>query len=168
MASITSTCRRRRLRSCARSARRREKARVSARLGPRGLFSATGDPEHGAMTGARNGNPLLKPWTGPFEAPPFALIEAAHFRPAFDQALQESREEVAAIAADPTPATFDNTIAALERSGRTLARVSAVFFNLARTDGASETEAIEREVAPLLARRRSEIFLDPRLYARVA
>src|SRR5574337_302796 len=141
------------------------RTRTWGRLGATGLLSAAGDPEHGFMT--VSDNPLIKPWTGPFEAPPFALIEAAHFRPAFDAALKQSRDEIAAIAANPAPATFDNTIAALERSGRALARVSAVFFNLARTDGTPETEAIEREVASLLARRRSEIFLDPRLYARV-
>ena len=119
------------------------------------------------MTETEQKNPLLEPWTGPFEAPPFDRIEAALFRPAFDAALKQAREEIAAIAADPEPATFENTIAALERSGRKLSNVSAVFFNLARTDGTPESEAIEREVAPLLARHRNEIFLNERLYQRV-
>ncbi|HTR14177.1 MAG TPA: peptidase M3, partial [Roseiarcus sp.] len=119
------------------------------------------------MTEIQPNNPLLDHWTGPFEAPPFGGIEAAHFRPAFDWALAEAREEIAAIAANPAPATFENTIEALERSGRKLNRVSAVFFNLARTDGAPEFEAIEREIAPLLARHRNEVFLNSSLFARV-
>src|SRR5574337_1919637 len=96
------------------------RTRTWGRLGATGLLSAAGDPEHGFMT--VSDNPLIKPWTGPFEAPPFALIEAAHFRPAFDAALKQSRDEIAAIAANPAPATFDNTIAALERGGAARAR----------------------------------------------
>ena len=119
------------------------------------------------MTESQAVNPLLESWTGPFGAPPFDAIDAAHFRPAFDRALQEARDEIAAIAANPALATFENTIEALERSGRTLNRISAVFFNLARTDGTPEIEAIEREVAPLLARHRSEVFLNKALYERV-
>jgi hypothetical protein len=56
------------------------------------------------------GNPLLEPWTDPFEAPPFAALSASHFRPAFDAALDEARAEIAAIAANREPATFENTI----------------------------------------------------------
>ncbi len=63
-------------------------------------------------------NPLLEPWTGPFEAPPFDRIAPGHFRPAFEAALKEARAEIDAIAADPAPPTFANTIEALERSGR--------------------------------------------------
>ena len=77
-------------------------------------------------------NPLLEPWTGPFEAPPFDRIEPGHFRPAFDAALKDARREVDAIAANPAPPTFANTIEALERSGRSLDRVGGVFFNLDR------------------------------------
>ena len=119
------------------------------------------------MAEAERGNPLLEPWTGPFEAPPFAALEAAHFRRAFDAALEQAREQVAAVAANPEPATFENTIEALERSGRTLSRVSSVFFNLASADSNDEIQAIEREIAPRLARHRNEILLDKALYARV-
>jgi len=114
------------------------------------------------------GNPLLEPWTGPFEAPPFAALSASHFRPAFDAALDEARKEIAAVAANPEPATFANTIEALERNGRTLSRVSSVFFNLASADTSDEIEAIEREVAPKLARHRDDIFLNRAVYDRVA
>ena len=113
------------------------------------------------MTETQPDNPLLRPWTGPFEAPPFAAIEAAHFRPAFDAALDEARKEIAAIAANPDPPGFANTIEALERSGRALDRVSSVFFNLASADSNDAIEAIEREVAPLLARHRNDILSQP-------
>ncbi len=120
------------------------------------------------MIDAHQGNPLLEPWTGPFEAPPFAALTATHFRPAFDAALDEARAEVADIVANPAPATFENTIAALERSGRLLSRVSSVFFNLASADTHDEIQAIERETAPRLARHRNEILLNKTLSDRVA
>lgn len=112
-------------------------------------------------------NPLLEKWTGPFGAPPFAAIKPAHFRPAFSQAFAEHRAEIAAIAVNPEPASFENTIAAFERSGHSLERVSSVFFNLAEADTSEEIEAIEREVAPLLARHYAQIHLDAALYSRI-
>jgi peptidyl-dipeptidase Dcp len=113
-------------------------------------------------------NPLLAPWTGPFEAPPFDLIRPEHFRPAFDTAIAEKRAEIAAVASDPQPPSFANTIEALERSGQTLDRVAAVFFNLVGTDGNEALEAIERDMAPILARSDSEIYLNEAVYARIA
>jgi peptidyl-dipeptidase Dcp len=112
-------------------------------------------------------NPLLAPWTGPFEAPPFDLIKPEHFSPAFDAALAENRAEIAAIAADPAPPTFANTIDALERSGAALDRVSAVFFNLSGADSNEAIEGIEREIAPILSRFSSEIYQNAALFARV-
>ena len=119
------------------------------------------------MTETQTDNPLLRPWTGPFEAPPFAAIDAAHFPPAFDAALEQARAQVAAVAANPDPPTFENTIEALERSGKMLSRVSSVFFNLASADSNDEIQAIEREIAPRLARHRNDIFLNKALYDRV-
>jgi peptidyl-dipeptidase Dcp len=112
-------------------------------------------------------NPLLQPWTGPFEAPPFDHIEPAHFRPAFDVALKNHRAEIDAIAANPDSPTFANTIEALERSGRSLDRVAKVFFNLAGAATNDELQAIEREIAPVLARHRSQISLNKALFKRI-
>ena len=117
-----------------------------------------------STTGA---NPLLEPWSGAFEAPPFERIEPGHFRPAFDAALRDARSEVNAIAVDPAPPTFANTIEALERSGRSLDRVSAVFFNLTGAATNDELQAIEREIAPALARYRNEIYLNEALFRRI-
>ena len=112
-------------------------------------------------------NPLLEPWTGPFEAPPFDRIEPGHFRPAFDAALKDARREVDAIAANPAPPTFANTIEALERSGRSLDRVGGVFFNLTGAATNDELQAIEREIAPALARHRNDTYLNEALFKRI-
>jgi peptidyl-dipeptidase Dcp len=69
-------------------------------------------------------NPLLEPWTGPFEAPPFDRFEPRHFRPTFDSALKQVRAEIDSVAADPTPPSFTITIEALECSGRSLDRIA--------------------------------------------
>ena len=114
-----------------------------------------------------NPNPLLDPWTGPFEAPPFDRIEPSHFRPAFDAALNDARREIDAIAADPAAPTFVNTVEALERSGRSLDRVAGVFFNLAGAATNDALQAIEREIAPVLSRLHSETYMNEALFKRV-
>jgi peptidyl-dipeptidase Dcp len=112
-------------------------------------------------------NPLLEPWTGAFGAPPLDAITPGDFRPAFDVALEAHRGEVAAIAADPAPATFENTVAALERSGRALERVERVFDIVTGAETSSELQALERELAPRLARHRNDIQLTPGLFDRL-
>ena len=119
------------------------------------------------MTESLDDNPLLEPWTGPFEAPPFERIEPRHFRPAFEAALKESRAEIDAIAADPAPPSFANTIEALERSGKSLDKAAGVFFNLTGAATNDEIQAIEREIAPVLARHRNETYLNDALFSRV-
>jgi peptidyl-dipeptidase Dcp len=112
-------------------------------------------------------NPVLEPWTGPFEAPPFAAIKPEHFAPAFEVAIAEKRAEIVAIAANPAAATFANTIDALERSGGKLDRIASLFFNLSGADTSDAIEAIEREIAPALSRLSSEIYLNDALFRRV-
>jgi Zn-dependent oligopeptidase len=72
-------------------------------------------------------NPLLQAWTDELGLPPFAAIEAGHFEPAFDAALAEHRAEIERIATQSEPPTFENSAAALDRSGRLLARIEPVF-----------------------------------------
>jgi peptidyl-dipeptidase Dcp len=115
---------------------------------------------------APSDNPLLAPLTGPFEVPPFGQIAAAHFRPAFDAAMAEQRSALARIAADPARPSFENTVASMERSGRTLARVESVFSLLAGADADAAIMAVEREVAPILAAHRNAIFTDASLFRR--
>src|ERR1035437_2369367 len=113
-------------------------------------------------------NPLLTDWTGPFGLPPLPAIKPEHLRPAFDRALSLHRAEIATIAASPSAPSFDNTIVALERSGRALERVSNVFFVLAGADTGDAIEAVERDISPLLARHSNALYLDRALYARIA
>src|SRR5262245_18274320 len=112
-------------------------------------------------------NPLLGAWMPPDETPPFAAIRPGHFRPAFDHAMAEHIAEIEAIAACPDEPSFANTIVALERSGRALDRVSAVFHALAGAHTTDALMAIEREMSPLLAAHRNRIHLHDGLYARI-
>ena len=113
-------------------------------------------------------NPLLTEWTGAFGLPPFESIKPEHFRPAFDRALAEHRAEIDAIAADKAAPSFDNTIVALEKSGRLLDRISNVFFVVAGAHTNDEIEALERDISPLLARHSNALHLNRALYARIA
>ncbi|NNM71056.1 M3 family metallopeptidase [Enterovirga aerilata] len=119
------------------------------------------------MTGHRPDNVLIGPWATPFGAPPFDLIDRASFRDAFDHAIAEDRREVDLITNDPAEPSFENTIVALERSGRLLNRVSATFFNLTGADTDDTLKAIERDIAPVLAKHNSSIYLNDALFRRI-
>ncbi len=110
---------------------------------------------------------LLAPWTTPFEAPPFDLIRPEQFAPAFAAAMRTHLDEIAAIAGNPAPPDFANTIEELERSGRALGRVGAVFSNLVLSLGGPALEAVDREMSPLLAQHGMRVSLDAGLFARV-
>jgi peptidyl-dipeptidase Dcp len=112
-------------------------------------------------------NPLLREWTTPFGVPPFAEIKPEHFLPAIKQGIEEQRRETDAIANDPAPATFANTILALDESGERLQKVSAVFSNLNSADTNAELQAINRQTTPLLSALRDDLRLNPKLFARV-
>jgi len=112
-------------------------------------------------------NPLLADWTAPFGAPPLERIEPEHFPPAFEQALGLHRAEIAAVATAKAAPDFENTVAALERSGRALTRVSSVFYVLAGAHTSEAIQAIERDMAPRLARHWNEIHLNAALFARL-
>ncbi len=112
-------------------------------------------------------NPLLAPWTAPYEMPPFAEIELEHYHPAFEAALARNNEEITAIIADPAPPTFENVIEALERSGRPLQRVCSVFFNIASADTNEALQEIEREITPRLAAHGQAIATNQALFAKV-
>lgn len=112
-------------------------------------------------------NPFFESWTTPHEVPPFPDIAVGHFRPAFARALAAHEDEIAAIAGSPEPPTFVNTIEALEASGRALARVEAVFHNLAHADTSDQLQEIERELAPRLAKHRHDIWMNQPLFRRI-
>ena len=112
-------------------------------------------------------NPLLAPWRTPFKAPPFASIAPNHFSPAFKAALKAHRDEIAAIAGATSKPSFANTVVALEKSGALLNRVADVFFNLTSAHTNPKLEAIQRDVAPLLAKHQSAVLLNRRLFLRI-
>lgn len=112
-------------------------------------------------------NPLLSAWSTPFGLPPFADIRPQDYVAAFDIAMAEARAEIDAIAGQADAPTFDNTIGAMETSGEALTRVSRTFYNLTGAHTNPELQAIEREMAPKLAKHGSETLLNPKLAARV-
>jgi peptidyl-dipeptidase Dcp len=120
-----------------------------------------------AGTAAVADNPFAHPSTLPFEMPPFDRIHDSDYLPAFTAGMAEQRREVAAIAADPRPATFENTVVALERSGQRLMRVQLTFSNLNDCNSDPRTEKIDAEMAPRLAAHRDAIHLNPALWARI-
>jgi peptidyl-dipeptidase Dcp len=112
-------------------------------------------------------NPFAQSSTLPLQYPPFDRIDDADFMPAFEAGMAAQRGEALAIASDPATPDFDNTIVALERSGRLLNRVSAVFFNLASSHSNDTIRGIEQEISPRLSEHNDGIYLDPALFERI-
>ena len=113
-------------------------------------------------------NPLLKPWQTPFETPPFAEIQPEHFLPAFEQAFADHAAEIAAITHDPAAPDFANTITALERSGKLLSKVAAVFYDLVSANSNPAILEIDKEVSPRMARHWNPIMMNAVLFGRIA
>src|ERR1700743_976097 len=113
-------------------------------------------------------NPLLQPWQTPFETPPFAEIEPEHFLPAFEQAFADHSAEVAAITHDPALPDFANTVTAMERSGKLLSKVSAVFYDLVSAHSNPAILEIDKEVSPRMARHWNPILMNAVLFGRIA
>jgi len=105
-------------------------------------------------------NPLLAPWTTPFELPPFDAISDDDFQPAFEAALTEARAELAAIADNPEPATFANTIDALALMGEAMDKALAPFFLLSGVDSNPKREELMRAFSPKLAAWGSEVMMN--------
>ena len=114
-------------------------------------------------------NPLLAPWSGPYGGvPPLAKARVDQFAPALETSMTEYLKEVDAIAANPAPPDFENTIAALERSGRTFDRVRTVYDIFQSTMNTPEFQVVENEMAPKLAELGDKIVQNGKLFARIA
>lgn len=111
--------------------------------------------------------PFAQPSPLDLNYPQFDKIQDSDFAPAFDAGMAEQLREIAAIADNPAPPTFQNTIVAMEKSGWLLDRASNVFFNLVATDKNPAREQIQRDYAPKFAAHRDAIMLNPKLFARV-
>src|SRR4026207_415108 len=112
-------------------------------------------------------NPLLTESSLPYHIPPFDKIKDEYFVPAIEAGMREQLKEIEPIANSSEKATFDNTIVALERTGRSLDRAQRTFSNLNACDTNPTRQKIDKEMAPKLAAHRDEIFLNPKLFARV-
>lgn len=112
-------------------------------------------------------NPLLDDWTGPFGLAPFDRISDEDFAPAFEAALAEHEAEIAAISGSSEPATFANTIEALESAGESLDKVLSVFFTVAGADSTPKRQELQRDFSPRLAAHSAAIYGDKALYDRV-
>ena len=112
-------------------------------------------------------NPLLAPWTTPFEIAPFDRITDGDFAPALDAALEAHGVEIAAIAADSDAPSFANTVEALEAAGEALDRVLSTFFTVAGADSNPKREELQRDFSPKLAAHFSEISSNKGLFARL-
>ena len=112
-------------------------------------------------------NPLLQESTLPFGAPDFSKIDSTHYMPAFEAAIQQTRDEIQQIVDNPDSATFENTILAYEESGQLLDRVSRVFFALVEADKTPALAEIEKKVQPMLTDLENEISFNKPLFERI-
>ncbi|WP_232343258.1 M3 family metallopeptidase [Novosphingopyxis sp. YJ-S2-01] len=112
-------------------------------------------------------NPFAKPSPLPFQAPDFSAIKDSDYAPAFQMGMAQHLAEVNRIANSKATPTFDNTIVAMEKSGRMLDRVSQVFFAVSQANSNPALQAVETEIAPKLAAHSDAIYLNKKLFDRV-
>lgn len=112
-------------------------------------------------------NPLLAEFATPFHTPPFDQIQTEHFLPAIQESIQLAKKEIEKIKSEPLP-TFENTIEALDGSGKKLGVISATFFNLNSAETNDEIQKLAREISPLLTEHSNDILLDAELFQRVS
>ena len=129
----------------------------------------------GACDGAKKGaetedaatNPFFTEYTTPFGVPPFEQIKVEHYKPAFLKGMEEQSEEVKAIVENADEPTFENTVAALDRSGELLTKVMYAFYGQSSINSNDEIQALEQELSPLLSKHSDDINLNPKLFERV-
>jgi peptidyl-dipeptidase Dcp len=112
-------------------------------------------------------NPLLADFATPYYTAPFHLIKNEHFLPAVTEAIQWAKADIARIKSESLP-SFENTIEALDRSGKKLGVISTIFFNLNSAETNEEIQKLAREISPLLTDHSNDILLDQELFQRVA
>ena len=120
-----------------------------------------------ALNSCKMENPLLTESKLPYGAPQFDKIRNEHYLPAFEQGIKEAKEEIDAIAGNPEEPDFANTVEAMEYAGRTLDRVSGIFFNLLEADTNDEMQEIAEKVSPMLTEYSMYVSLNKKLFERV-
>lgn len=112
-------------------------------------------------------NPFFSDYNTPFGIPPFDKITNAHYAPAFKKAIADAKQEVLDVAKNPEPATFQNTIEALEYNGKLLTKVAGVFYNLTSAHTNDELKALSKDIGPQLSGLNDDVNLNPALFKRV-
>lgn len=113
-------------------------------------------------------NVLLKEWTGPHGGlPPFDQVKVADFKPAFEKAMEMARQEMKSIAENPEAPTFENTLVAMEKSGKTLSHLYAIYGVWASAMSTPEFQKMEQEMAPVLAAYGDELVQNSKLFQRI-
>ncbi|HVV27948.1 MAG TPA: peptidyl-dipeptidase Dcp [Rhizomicrobium sp.] len=120
-----------------------------------------------AAAPAHAANPFAAPSSLPYQAPRFDVIRDGDYQPAFEEGMRQQMAEIAGIANNPAPPTFDNTIVAMERSGRMLDRVNNTFFGVVQANTDPALDKVQTAEAPKLAAHQDAIFLNGKLFARV-
>ncbi|MFW5757015.1 MAG: peptidase M3, partial [Tangfeifania sp.] len=112
-------------------------------------------------------NPFFKEWTTPFGVPPFDEIKVEHFIPAVKEAIKQQENEFEAIVNNDQEPDFENTILAMDKSGRLLDKVTGTFFPLNSANTSEEMQSVAREMSPLLTQHNDNIMMNPKLFERV-
>jgi peptidyl-dipeptidase Dcp len=112
-------------------------------------------------------NPLLQEWAAPYQLPPFSALRPEHFVPALEQAMRLHRGELDAIAQQAEAASFDNTLARFDASGRLLARLEGVFHNLCSSETSPALQQVQREMAEPMAAHFNAVYMHAGLFARI-
>ena len=124
-------------------------------------------PEKTAAAAPARANPFSTESTLPFQAPDFTQIKDDDFQPGLEEGMRIQLGEMQKIADQSDPPTFDNTILAMEKTGRMLTRVSKVLFAVSQSNTNDTLQKVQQEESPKLAAHRDAIFLNPKLFARV-
>ena len=132
------------------------------------MTSASVVPAQSSDAGFGPGNPFYAPSALPFQAPPFDKIKDGDYQPAIEAGMAEQRKEIRAIADNPAAPTFENTIVAMEKTGALFQRAYAAFNAVTGANTNPVLEKVQREEAPKLAAHSDAIFLDAKLFHRVA
>ena len=112
-------------------------------------------------------NPFLTEWDTPYGIPDFSAVEEEHYLPAVEAGIEQQQAEIDAIIANTEAPTFENVVAAYEKSGAILDRVVGVLFNLSETDGTESLNAIVEKVLPMLSAHSDNITMNPAFFAKV-
>ena len=141
---------------------------LSSTSGNIGTTDTDTDTDKMCINTDENANPLLKEWTDePFMLPPFPAISPSHFAPAFTVAMKEHLDDLQAIAANESAPTFSNTIAAYDRAGGLLDKISSVFSNFCSSLNTEELKEVQKDMVPILSRHSSQVYTLDGLFERI-